>query len=263
MSEETNYTIRLSKAAKEFNVGKDTIVEYLAKKGFQVDPSPNTKLTADMYGLLVKEYQGEKEVKNEAMKLGNLSYKGGSVSVDSALQSPKTAEEEDHDEVIIRTNTISSPAKKTTKKSAAVEPEQTEKPEQVETKEETPKQEVEKAEPEKKDSNTSGSTLKITSCAIALMMMLGMEVEFSTLLGFVMMLGVTMVAAPGVPGGAIMAALGILGSMLGFDAQTQAMMITLYIAMDSFGTACNVTGDGAIALIMDRIAARRSPAPTE
>ncbi len=62
-----------------------------------------------------------------------------------------------------------------------------------------------------------------------------------------------MVAAPGVPGGAIMAALGVLGSILGFDAQLQAMMITLYIAMDSFGTACNVTGDGAIALIMDRI----------
>ena len=86
MSEETNFTIRLSKAAKEFNVGKDTIVEFLAKKGFKVDPSPNTKLTAEMYALLVKEYQGEKEVKNEAMKLGNLSYKGGSVSVDSALQ---------------------------------------------------------------------------------------------------------------------------------------------------------------------------------
>ena len=78
MSEETNFSIRLSKAAKEFNVGKDTIVEFLAKKGFQVDPSPNTKLTSDMYALLVKEYQGEKEVKNEAMKLGNLSFKGGS-----------------------------------------------------------------------------------------------------------------------------------------------------------------------------------------
>lgn len=99
----------------------------------------------------------------------------------------------------------------------------------------------------------SGSTLKITSCAIALMLMLGMPFDFMTLLGFIMMLGVTMVAAPGVPGGAIMAALGILGSILGFDAQAQAMMITLYIAMDSFGTACNVTGDGAIALIMDRI----------
>ncbi|MBQ9410446.1 MAG: dicarboxylate/amino acid:cation symporter [Bacteroidales bacterium] len=99
----------------------------------------------------------------------------------------------------------------------------------------------------------SGSTLKITSCAIALMIMLGMPFDFGTMLGFVMMLGVTMVAAPGVPGGAIMAALGVLGSILGFDAQAQAMMITLYIAMDSFGTACNVTGDGAIALIMNRI----------
>ena len=158
MSEETNFSIRLSKAAKEFNVGKDTIVEFLAKKGFQVDPSPNTKLTSDMYALLVKEYQGEKEVKNEAMKLGNLSYKGGSVSVDSALQSQKPVDEEEHEEVIIRTNTIASPTKKTTKPVAA-------EPEKVEAKEETPKQEVEttaeKAEPEKKEDSTSGISLNI------------------------------------------------------------------------------------------------------
>ena len=62
-----------------------------------------------------------------------------------------------------------------------------------------------------------------------------------------------MVAAPGVPGGAIMASLGILQSMLGFDESAQALMIALYIAMDSFGTACNVTGDGAIALVVDKI----------
>lgn len=99
----------------------------------------------------------------------------------------------------------------------------------------------------------SGSTLKITSCAIALLMMQGLPVDFLQMLGFVLMLGVTMVAAPGVPGGAIMAALGILESLLGFDASQQAMMITLYIAMDSFGTACNVTGDGAIALIMNKV----------
>lgn len=99
----------------------------------------------------------------------------------------------------------------------------------------------------------SGSTLKITSCAIALLMMQGLPVDFLQMVGFVLMLGVTMVAAPGVPGGAIMAALGLLESLLGFDASQQAMMITLYIAMDSFGTACNVTGDGAIALIMDKI----------
>ena len=164
MSEETNFSIRLSKAAKEFNVGKDTIVEFLGKKGFQVDSSPNTKLTADMYALLVKEYQGEKEVKNEAMKLGNLSYKGGSVSVDSALQSQKPVDEEEHEEVIIRTNTISSPTKKTSKKTTVAEPEKVEKPEETETKE-TPKQEVEKepekAEPEKKEETVSGSSLKI------------------------------------------------------------------------------------------------------
>ena len=103
----------------------------------------------------------------------------------------------------------------------------------------------------------SGSTLKITSCAIALMLMFDVPVDFLTMLGFVMMLGITMVAAPGVPGGSIMAALGILGSILGFDASQQALMITLYIAMDSFGTACNVTGDGAISLIVDRIASGR------
>ena len=67
------------------------------------------------------------------------------------------------------------------------------------------------------------------------------------------MLGIAMVAAPGVPGGAIMASIGIIGSILGFDEDMQGLMIALYIAMDSFGTACNVTGDGAIALIVDRI----------
>lgn len=99
----------------------------------------------------------------------------------------------------------------------------------------------------------SGSTLKIVACAVALMLMEGEPFNFGMFLGFIMMLGVMMVAAPGVPGGAIMAALGILASMLGFGEQEQALMIALYITMDSFGTACNVTGDGAIALIMDKL----------
>lgn len=99
----------------------------------------------------------------------------------------------------------------------------------------------------------SGSTLKIVACALALMMMQGMPFDFPLFAGFIFMLGITMVAAPGVPGGAIMASLGILQSMLGFDESAQALMIALYIAMDSFGTACNVTGDGAIALVVDKI----------
>ena len=99
----------------------------------------------------------------------------------------------------------------------------------------------------------SGSTLKIVACALALMMMQGMPFDFPLFAVFIFMLGITMVAAPGVPGGAIMASLGILQSMLGFDESAQALMIALYIAMDSFGTACNVTGDGAIALIIDKM----------
>ena len=99
----------------------------------------------------------------------------------------------------------------------------------------------------------SGSTLKIVACALALMIMKGMPYGFGMFAGFICMLGITMVAAPGVPGGAIMASLGLLQSMLGFDQEAQALMIALYIAMDSFGTACNVTGDGAIAVIIDRI----------
>lgn len=98
----------------------------------------------------------------------------------------------------------------------------------------------------------SGSTLKIVACTLALMMIQGMPIDFVSYAGFIFMLGVAMVAAPGVPGGAIMAAIGIIGTFLGFDAQNQALMIALYIAMDSFGTAGNVTGDGAISMIINK-----------
>ena len=104
----------------------------------------------------------------------------------------------------------------------------------------------------------SGSMLKITACALALMIMNGTTYDLNMFLGFICMLAITMVAAPGVPGGAIMAALGVLNTMLGFDAEAQALMIALYIAMDSFGTACNVTGDGAISIIVDRITGEKN-----
>ncbi len=100
----------------------------------------------------------------------------------------------------------------------------------------------------------SGSTLKIVACALAIMIMHDQPHDLPLFLHFITMLGITMVAAPGIPGGAIMASLGLLQSILGFDQETVALMIALYIAMDSFGTACNVTGDGAIAAIVDRVA---------
>ena len=105
----------------------------------------------------------------------------------------------------------------------------------------------------------AGSTVKLVSCAVALLLMAGStgQINVATFAGFIAMIGIVMVAAPGVPGGAVMAALGILESMLGFDQAQLALMITLYVATDSIGTACNITGDGAIAMIMNRIAPNR------
>lgn len=99
----------------------------------------------------------------------------------------------------------------------------------------------------------AGSTITLTACAIAVMTMNGMAFTFPQMLTFIMMLGVTMVAAPGVPGGAIMAALGLLGTHLGFNEAHLGIMMALYVAQDSFGTACNVTGDGAIALTINSL----------
>ena len=104
----------------------------------------------------------------------------------------------------------------------------------------------------------SGSALKIVACALALMLMKDIPYDFGMFAYFVAMLGVALVAAPGVPGGSIMAAVGLLTSILGFSDADCALMIALYIAMDSFGTACNVTGDGAIALVIDRFFGKNS-----
>ncbi|MDO4159828.1 MAG: dicarboxylate/amino acid:cation symporter [Prevotellaceae bacterium] len=99
----------------------------------------------------------------------------------------------------------------------------------------------------------SGSVMKITACALTICMLEGIPHDFSLFVYFIMLLSIMMVAAPGVPGGAIMASLATLASILGFGTEEQALMIALYIAMDSFGTACNVTGDGAIAIVMDKM----------
>ncbi len=103
----------------------------------------------------------------------------------------------------------------------------------------------------------SGSTITLVSCAMAVMMLNGVTITFGNLFGFILMLGITMVAAPGVPGGAVMAALGLLETMLGFTPTLTSLMIALYLAQDSLGTACNVTGDGAIAIIVNRISGNK------
>ncbi len=99
----------------------------------------------------------------------------------------------------------------------------------------------------------SGSAMKITACAFTIALLEGLPTDFPLFLHFIMVLAIFMVADAGVPTGAIMASLAPLGSILGFGENEQALMIALYIAMDSFGTACNVTGDGAIALVVDKL----------
>jgi len=99
----------------------------------------------------------------------------------------------------------------------------------------------------------SGSTITLTTCAMAVMMLNGLPISINLFAGFIAMLGITIVAAPGVPGGAVMASLGVLELILGFTEPMLALMIALYIAQDSFGTACNVSGDQAVAMIVDTV----------
>ncbi|MDZ5253268.1 dicarboxylate/amino acid:cation symporter [Clostridium sp. LIBA-8841] len=104
--------------------------------------------------------------------------------------------------------------------------------------------------------NLAGDTITLVLASMAVMYMKGQVPTLSLMLPFIVMLGVTMVAAPGVPGGGVMASLGLLESMLGFGNVEKSLMIALHAAQDSFGTATNVTGDGAIAIIVESILRR-------
>lgn len=104
----------------------------------------------------------------------------------------------------------------------------------------------------------AGDTITLVLTSIGVMLMKGQVPTFGLMMPFILMLGVTMVAAPGVPGGGVMAALGLLESMLGFGDIEKPIMIALHSAQDSFGTATNVTGDGALALIIDYFVQKKS-----
>ena len=101
----------------------------------------------------------------------------------------------------------------------------------------------------------SGSTITLTTCASAVFWLQNGAAfpSAAVMIKFILLLGVTMVAAPGVPGGGVMAALGLLQSVLGFNEIMLSLMIALYITQDSFGTACNISGDGALSAIVDKL----------
>jgi Na+/H+-dicarboxylate symporter len=103
-----------------------------------------------------------------------------------------------------------------------------------------------------------GSMITITACATAVCMMNQIPITLGTVVPFIMTLGVAMVASPGAPGGSIMTALPFLWMIFGKEAGDPngpicALMVALYITQDSFGTACNVSGDNAIAVVVDKI----------
>ena len=104
----------------------------------------------------------------------------------------------------------------------------------------------------------AGDTITLVLTSMAVMCMNGQDITFGKFLPFILMLGVTKVAAPGVPGGGVMAALGLLQDMFGFGQIQQSLMIALHSAQDSFGTGTNVTGDGAIAVLIDTILNKKS-----
>lgn len=97
-----------------------------------------------------------------------------------------------------------------------------------------------------------GSTIKLAISALAVMLISGMPFSFPVYLNFVLLQGIAAVAAPGVMGGVLMASIGLMESILGLAPEQTALVMTLYLAFDGYGPACNVTGDGAIALVINK-----------
>ena len=92
---------------------------------------------------------------------------------------------------------------------------------------------------------------EIFFCMVISMMLYGSLPSFGTMVVFIMLFGIFAVGAPGVPGGTVMASMGIVVGVLGFDPAGVALLLAVFALQDSFGTACNVTGDGAITLMLE------------
>ena len=108
-----------------------------------------------------------------------------------------------------------------------------------------------------------GSTIKLAVSSIAVAYLTGTPLPFAVYVHFVLMQGIAAVAAPGVMGGVLMASIGLLESIMGFSPEQTALVMTLYLALDGYGPACNVTGDGAIALIINRLFGNKAKATAE
>ena len=104
----------------------------------------------------------------------------------------------------------------------------------------------------------AGSMANMVVYAAGLAVLAGEGLPFWAFVEYILLVSVTAVASPGVPGGVVLACAAVAESALGFTAERYAVMIALYMALDGMGTACNLTGDGAIALVVDRFRRGRS-----
>ena len=104
----------------------------------------------------------------------------------------------------------------------------------------------------------AGSTSNMVAYAAGFMALAGEPLGLGAFTEYIFMISIVAVASPGVPGGVVLACASIAEAALGFSAERYALMIAVYMALDGMGTACNLTGDGAIALIVDRIRKRLS-----
>ncbi|ENK1245026.1 dicarboxylate/amino acid:cation symporter [Clostridium sp. FAM 1755] len=104
----------------------------------------------------------------------------------------------------------------------------------------------------------AGDTITLVLGAMGIMIISGQVPTAAMMIPYIFMLGVTMVAAPGIPGGGVYATLGLLKDMLMFNPVQQGLMIAIHFAQDSFGTATNVCGDGAIAIVVDKLFRKES-----
>ena len=98
----------------------------------------------------------------------------------------------------------------------------------------------------------------MVSYAIGVMLLFGGVPEIGPFTEYILMLTVIAVAAPGVPGGVVLASASILESALGFTPERYALLVAMYMALDGMGTACNLTGDGAVAMVVDRFRRKMS-----
>ena len=155
--------IRLSKAAREFNIGVSTILDFLLKKGFTIDKDPNSKLSQEMYTLLMKEFATEKHVKEEAQKIGLHFIQHETITIDDKRLTSKDKEKELDEPLYIKNAALEYNTKLFDTQKKVTEPQVKEVPKEEKKKEAAPVKETPK--PVKEPDKTETPAEEVTPVA--------------------------------------------------------------------------------------------------